>query len=129
MSINYQIHPLIVFAISMGVSVLMFLVVRLLLNSLYYVALFRSSRFQQWVQKIRTKGLPLVTKFGLIGLIAFVAIPLPGTGVCPATVLSWLLGIKWQVSLLVVLPGAIISSGVTALSVAGIMHGINLLVG
>ena len=129
MGIKYEIHPAIVFASSMGVSIVIFLALRLLLNSLYATSLIRSSRFQQWVQKIRMRGLPLITKFGLIGLIAFVAIPLPGTGVCPATVLSWLLGIRWQISLMAVLPGAAISSAILALLAAGIMHGINLLVG
>ena len=67
-----------------------------------------------------------MTKYGLIGLVAFVAIPLPGTGVYGATLLSWLLGINWQVSLLAILPGAIISNGILALSVLGIVRGINL---
>ena len=119
-------NPAVVFAVTMGASVIIFFTVRLLLSLLYNTTLVRWNKFQQYVEKVRTRGLPLIAKYGLIGLIAFVAIPLPGTGVYGATILSWLLNMKWSVSLLAILPGAVISNGIVVLSALGITRGINL---
>ena len=125
MGIVFNANPAVVFAATMGASVVIFFVVRLLLNLLYNTTLVRWKLFQQYVEKVRMRGLPLIAKYGLIGLVAFVAIPLPGTGVYGATILSWLLGINWQVSLLVILPGAVVSNGIVVLSALGITRGIN----
>jgi len=119
-------NPAVVFAVTMGASVIIFFTVRLLLSLLYNTTLVRWNKFQKYVEKVRTRGLPLVAKYGLIGLVAFVAIPLPGTGVYGATILSWLLNMKWNVSLLAILPGAVISNGIVVLSALGITQGINL---
>ena len=126
MGIAFDANPAVVFAIAMGASVMIFFTVRLLLSTLYDITLVRWHWFKQCTEKVKMRGVPLIAKYGLIGLVAFVAIPLPGTGVCGATLLSWLLGIKWQVSLLAILPGAAISNGIIALSVLGIVQGINL---
>jgi uncharacterized membrane protein len=118
-------NPAVVFAVAMTASMVIFVIVRLLLNLLYDTTLVRSNFFQKYVEKVRARGLPLMTKYGLIGLIAFVAIPFPGTGVYGATILSWLLGINWQLSLMAILPGAAISNGIVVLSMLGIAGGIN----
>ena len=125
MGITFEANPAVVFAIAMGASVMIFFTVRLLLCALYDTTLVRWHSFKQCIEKVRTRGVPLIAKYGLIGLVAFAAIPLPGTGVYGATLLSWLLGIKWQMSLLAILPGAAVSNGIIALAVLGIMHGIN----
>ena len=119
-------NPAVVFAVTMGASVIIFFTVRLLLSLLYNTTLVRWNKFQKYVEKVRTRGLPLIAKYGLIGLVAFVAIPLPGTGVYGATILSWLLNMKWNVSLLAILPGAVISNGIVVLTALGITRGINL---
>ena len=129
MDINYYIDPAILFAITMGASLVLFTTIRLLLKILYSTALVRWSFFQQYLEKTRNRGLPLVAKYGSIGLVAFVAVPLPATGVCAATVLSWLLDMKWQVSLMAIIPGAVISNGIVTLSALGILRGMNLVTG
>ena len=126
MDIHLDVHPGIVFAIAMATSVILFIAIRLLLNMLYDTTLVRWSLFKQYVEKARMRGLPLIARYGSIGLVAFVAVPLPTTGVCAATLLSWLLGMKWNVSLLTILPGAVISNGIIELSMLGIVQGINL---
>jgi uncharacterized membrane protein len=126
MGIPSDASPAVVFAIAMGASVIIFFTVRLLLSTLYDTTLVRWHWVKQCTEKVKVRGVPLIAKYGLIGLVAFVAIPIPGTGVCGATLLSWLLGIKWQVSLLAILPGAAVSNGIIALSALGIMKGINL---
>ena len=82
-----------------------------------------------YLEKVRKRGLPLIARYGSIGLIAFVAFPLPTTGVCAATLLSWVLGMKWNMSLMAILPGAAISNGIITLSAFGIMQGMNLATG
>ncbi|MFC1933068.1 small multi-drug export protein [Chloroflexota bacterium] len=126
MNTVFGANPAIVFAITMGASVVIFFTVRLLLSLLYSTTLVRWKKFKKYIEKIRARGLPLITKYGLIGLIAFVAIPVPGTGVYGATILSWLLDIKWTVSLMAILPGAVISNSIVVLSAIGITRGINL---
>ena len=124
---NFNLHPLIIFAITIGISVVLFTTIRLLLNMLYCTTLVRWSWFRQYVEKTQGRGLLIIAKYGSIGLIAFVAIPIPATGVCAATLLSWLIGMKWHLSLLAILPGAAISNGIVILSTLGIMQGINQL--
>ncbi len=125
MSILFNTNPVVVFAIAMVSSVFIFFAVRLLLFFLYEAAYSRFKLFHQYVETVRKKGFPLFAKYGLIGLVAFVAIPFPGTGVYGATILSWLLGINWQTSLLVIVPGAAVSNGLIVLSMIGIVRGIN----
>ena len=129
MNIHLDVHPGIMFAITMGTSVILFIVIRLLLNVLYTSTLVRWSLFKRYVEKARERGLPMIARYGSIGLLAFVAVPCPTTAVCAATLISWLLGIKWNVSLMAILPGAAISNGIIALSAFGIMQGMNLSAG
>jgi uncharacterized membrane protein len=74
------------------------------------------------VETIRRKGLPLVERHGFIGLVLFIAVPLPATGVYGGAMLSWLLGMKWQMSLLAVMLGATTSNGLVALAALGIVQ-------
>jgi uncharacterized membrane protein len=128
MNMSFFTNPIIIFAIAMGISIPIFFVVRLLLNLLYNTALVKRSFFRKHVEKLRNKGSPLIMKYGLIGFIIFVAIPFPGTGVYAATILSWILGYNWQLSLIAILTGALISNGVVVLSAIGITQLINLCV-
>jgi uncharacterized membrane protein len=125
MDMSFITNPVILFAITMGASIPIFFAVRFLLNMLYNTTLMRSNLFNQYVEKLKVKGSPLITKYGLVGLITFVAIPIPGTGVYAATVLSWALGINWLSSLLAILAGAVVSNGLVVLSATGIMRWIS----
>ena len=118
-------NPAVVFAIAMGSSVFIFFIIRFLLGWLFENVLTRQKLFNRYVEKLREKGFPVFAKYGLIGLIVLVAVPFPGTGVYGATILSWLLRISWQTSLLVILPGAAVSNGLIVLSMIGIARGIN----
>lgn len=118
-------NPLIAFGITVCFSIVIFFIIRLSLCLLYKKTLAKWSAFQRYVVKLRNKGLPYYTKYGLIGLIVFVAIPIPGTGVYGATILSWLLNIKWSLSLLAILPGTIISNGIIVLTAFSIVRGIS----
>ena len=127
MNINYDLNPLIIFVTTIGISVVLFTIIRLILDMLYSTTLVNWSWFKHYLEKTQGKGLPLIAKYGSIGLLAFVAIPIPATGVCAATLLSWLIGMKWHISLLTILPGVAISNGIVMLSTLGIIQGINQL--
>jgi len=77
-------------------------------------------------ESIRKRGSPYVTRYGFLGLVLFVAIPLPTTGVYGGALLSWILGMNWPTSLLAVMMGATVSNGIVALSAFGIMQAIHL---
>ena len=114
------------FAIATGFSIIIFFAIRLLLH-FFYVKFFGKRPFiSRRVETIRRKGLPIVKKYGFLGLALFVAIPLPTTGVYGGALLSWLLGISWPSALLAVMLGATVSNGVVALSAFGIMQAVHL---
>jgi uncharacterized membrane protein len=121
-----DMHPVAIFMATIVVSLLVFSAERLLLGLLYRRALVKWSFFREYVEKTRRRGSPLIAKYGLLGLVLFVAIPIPGTGIYAGALLSWLMGLKWPVSLLAILPGAAISNGIITLSILGIMHGTNI---
>ena len=118
-------NPLIVFGLTVFFSIVIFFLIRLSLCLLYKKTLMKWGAFHSYIDKLQNKGLPYYTKYGLIGLIVFAAIPVPGTGVYATTILSWLLNIKWSVSLLAILPGTIISNGIIVLAAFGIVQGIS----
>ena len=126
MAVLLHIHPAIVFAIAMAGSVVIFFAVRFLLHIFYVRISDRWPLFNRIVEKARTKGAPLVKKYGFLGLALFIAIPLPTTGVYGGALLSWLLGMNWRHSLAAVMLGATVSNGLVALSVMGISQVVTL---
>lgn len=76
------------------------------------------------LEKARATAHPLVEKYGLVGLMVFVAIPLPGTGAYSGTAASWLLDLDWHKAFLGVALGVIIAFlivwGVSEAALAGV---------
>ncbi|HLE02452.1 MAG TPA: small multi-drug export protein, partial [Dehalococcoidia bacterium] len=60
-----------------------------------------------YIQRVRDRGRPLVSKHGFLGLALFVAVPLPFTGVYSGTILSWLMGMDLKKSSLAIGLGAL----------------------
>lgn len=121
-----NIHPAIIFAIATACSIFIFFAIRLLLHFFYFNVLGKRAFVNRSAEAIRKKGLPFVRKYGFLGLVLFVAIPLPTTGVYGGALLSWLLGINWPSALLAVMMGATVSNGIVALSAFGIMQAVHL---
>ena len=65
--------------------------------------------FERTVAKARTKVGEKVLKYGLWGLMVFVAIPLPITGAWTGTVGAWVLGLDRKKSILSIMLGILIS--------------------
>jgi len=125
-SILFNIHPAIVFAVATGCSLIIFLAIRLLMHFFYVKVLGKRPFIDRCFESIRKRGSPYVTRYGFLGLVLFVAIPLPTTGVYGGALLSWILGMNWPTSLLAVMMGATVSNGIVALSAFGIMQAIHL---
>ena len=124
MALLLNIHPAIVFAITTASSIAIFFAMRVLLHTFYARAADRWLFIGRRVEGIRRKGSPLVKKYGFVGLVLFIAIPLPTTGVYGGAVLSWLMGMSWPISLLAIVIGAAASNGMVALSVMGIAQAV-----
>lgn len=74
--------------------------------------------YNKFINKTRSKGAK-VEKYGALGLLLFVAIPLPGTGIYSGTVLAFLLGIRFWYSLISLTLGMIIAGIAVTLASTG----------
>lgn len=86
-----------------------------------------------WMKKTRLKKIPekleakamskseQIEKYGYLGLLLFVAIPLPGTGAWTGSLIAVLLGMKTKKSLLFVFLGVLIAGLVMSLLSFGII--------
>lgn len=63
-----------------------------------------------------------VRKYGPIGLLLFVAIPLPGTGAWTGSLIAALLGIKPRTAFFWILVGVIIAGCIVSLATFGVIH-------
>jgi len=71
--------------------------------------------FDHFLVKAQLKVAPKVSKYGYIGLMLFVAVPLPVTGAWTGTVASWVLGLEKRkaqryIALGVVIAGIIVTA-------------------
>ena len=77
------------------------------------------------VNRVRRKGEPYIEKYGFIGLILFVGVPLPMTGVYSGTLLAWLAGIQWKKAFPAIVAGVLISASIIILASLGMIKFIN----
>lgn len=115
------LDPLAVFMVAVIFNTLAYLPVYL---GLKYAYGFFSSRWEwlaNFVEGIREKRREVVEKYGLLGVMIFVAIPLPVTGAWTGTLLVWLFDIDFKRGWLAVLAGVIISGTIVmSLTLAGV---------
>ena len=77
-------------------------------------------RLIDWIFRRTRKHMAIVEKYERIGLMLFVAIPLPGTGAWTGSIAAFLCGLKFSRSLLSITAGVFISGAiVTALCLLG----------
>lgn len=80
----------------------------------------RGKKLVDWVLKRTRRHTPVIEKYEPIGLMLFVAIPLPGTGAWTGSMAAFLLGLKFGHAFLSIAAGVIIAGAiVTVLSVMG----------
>lgn len=73
--------------------------------------------FERTIARSRAKVGPQVEKYGLIGLMLFVAVPLPMTGAWTGTIGSWVLGLNKKKSALSIQAGVFIAGIIVTLVV------------
>jgi uncharacterized membrane protein len=78
-------------------------------------------RFFTWLfARARRKG-KLIERFEILGLVLFVAIPLPVTGAWTGTIAAFLFGVKKRVALPAIFLGICIAGVVVTLAVTGVI--------
>lgn len=100
------------YLIAVGANALVAPLLYLFLSSahkVFYTFSWYARLFDSSVKRARGKLEGKVERFGYIGVMLFVAIPLPITGAYTGTLGAWVLGMDWKRSVLAALGGVIIS--------------------
>ncbi len=79
------------------------------IHKLFYKIPLYKRIFDKTVNKARQKVGQKIEKYGMAGLLVFVAIPLPITGAWTGTLGAWILGLNKRKSFLFILLGVMIS--------------------
>lgn len=69
--------------------------------------------YLHYIERVRKKAHPYVERWGFWGLLVFVAIPLPGTGIWTGALAAYLLGIEKRRSFPALLLGGFMSMAIT----------------
>ncbi len=86
-----------------------------------------SKRFLEWMFARTRKRSAVVEKYEELGLILFVAIPLPVTGAWTGSFAAYLLGLKFWKSILCIFIGVIIAGVVVTSLTLGVAHSLDLI--
>ena len=122
-----NMHLLSILGIVTVCSVVIFFIIWFLLNVFYSRASGKWPLINRIIEKTRIKGeSTLIKKYGLVGLVLRMAIPLPTIGVYGGTLLSWLMGMKLWSSLVAVVSGATVSNIIVLFTAFGITKAIGL---
>lgn len=81
-----------------------------------------SQWWERYVDRARKKAEPYVNKYGAAGLIIFVSIPLPGTGIWTGSIAGYILGIPPHKLALYTSGGGILANTITFLSILGVFQ-------
>ncbi len=121
LGVGLGIHPLLVFGITVVTNCALVPPYLLFLDLFYDRFLSRWSWFRRlMVERVRVKGERLITRYGVVGLALFVAVPLPGTGAYSGATLAWLVGMDRRKSTLAVAAGVVIAGVVVTLAATGV---------
>lgn len=128
LALSLGIGPVQAYFLTVGANILLFFPVFFVLRWFYDSLLCRIPLFPRYLQRLRTRTQPKVTKYGRLGFTLLVAIPLPVTGVYTATILSWMLGMDWKKSFPAIALGVPIAGIIVLAVTMGVIHGWNIFV-
>ncbi len=74
-----------------------------------------------YVHRVKNKSYHLVQKYGAVGLMLFVAVPLPGTGAYTGCLAAWLLGVRKKDALMSISAGVLIAGSIVYLALKGVL--------
>ncbi|MHC1563764.1 MAG: small multi-drug export protein [Candidatus Hecatellaceae archaeon] len=72
-----------------------------------------ASAYLNHVGKVRAKVRPYMDRYGIPGLILFVALPIPSSGIWTGALIAYLLGMGKYKSMIVLLTGGLLSNFIT----------------
>ncbi|MEI6054249.1 MAG: small multi-drug export protein [Candidatus Saccharibacteria bacterium] len=119
-TIAYGINPFLVFFVSLAGSFVPAPFVYLFFNKIlaWMKTVKAFDKFTEFVDKKVQKGAKKIEKYMEVGLITFVGIPLPTTGLWTGSAIAAFLGLNFKKSMLCVFLGGVISAMIiTAVSV------------
>ena len=80
-----------------------------------------TSKFVKWLEKKVSSKRGQIDKYGYLGLILFVGIPLPGTGAWTGSLLAVMLGLDRKKSFICIILGVLIASVIMSIVSYGIL--------
>lgn len=86
-------------------------------HGLFYRWGFYARLFDRFVERSRAKIHEKVERYGYLGILLFVAVPLPITGAWTGTLGAWILGLSRRRTMLAVAGGVVVSATVVSLIV------------
>ena len=84
-----------------------------LMNSKFRILRSTTNLYIRYVNRIRRKSRKHIHKYGYLGLILFVAVPLPGTGVWTGSLAAYLFGMKKKETIISLFIGGLLSNIIT----------------
>lgn len=119
--------PALVIPLAIVVNCLIFFPIYFCLELLYERFFIRYAWARRLIERVHRRGRPYLERYGILGLIILVGIPLPVTGVYTGTGIAWLLGLDWKRSFLAVCVGVVIAACIVSLVTFGLIGGAGLL--
>ena len=107
--IGFELSPFAVFWIAVLFNSLVFVPIYFVLQFFYTKWLSRINFIKKSVETTRTKTEKYVEKYGFLGMVLFVGLPLPLSGVWSATILAWVLGMDWRKTWTSIILGVMLS--------------------
>lgn len=92
--ISQGFDPLFVFLFALILNIAIIPVIYMGLKLFYQNFFIKFKICRTLVERVRKRGEKYIHKYGMLGMIIFVGIPLPGTGAYSGTILAWLLGMR-----------------------------------
>ncbi len=115
------LQPALVFVLAVIANMAVFWPGRLALVFCARKVFCRIPYFDVYLDRVQRRGQPKVQKYGFLGLVFIVALPLPITGAYTGTVLSWLLGLNWMRSFISISVGIVIAGIIVMLATMGVI--------
>ncbi|MEO3993146.1 MAG: small multi-drug export protein [Desulfurococcaceae archaeon TW002] len=110
----------------MALKILQFLE-NMLLSSSNRLMKIVARLYSRLMDNAREKGHKYLGKWGYLGLVVFVAIPLPLTGAWTASLIAHIFGLSRLRAALAIVIGVVIASSIVVLALEGVIAIINLL--
>lgn len=115
------LEPALVFVLAVVANMAVYWPGRLALVFCARKVFCRIPYFDVYLERVQRRGQPKVERYGYLGLLFIVALPLPITGAYTGTVLSWLLKLNWKRSFIAITVGIILAGIIVMLATMGVI--------